>query len=325
MKLSNRKLLGILFVLLAIYAGIRFWGGTSRSKTLKETLVNIQRDRVSRVLIDKGGEQLELINQDNSWKVKLDNGKYAQAMESSAKELLSNLASIQPSRLVAKRATQWKDYQVDSTGTRVQVFEGEKRTLDIVLGRLAMKAQPQNIQPGMYGRQQQAFYSFVRLQGDENVYAADNFMSLSVSTKADAYRNKKLLTFNRDSIHRVSFLLPDEKSFVLEKTADKQWEIEGQQADSVHVEHYLSELAYVNGQAFADGVNPEGFTKAAYSLLINEEGKPEPVQVHIFEHPQYKFILNSSENKEAYFADPDSLLFKQIVKYPLDFIKQETN
>ena len=170
-NISSIKMIGILAVLVLVYLGFEFFGGKSRSKSFKTELVEIDTAKVSKLVIEAKGESLELIKENNTWKVSIGNGKYAEAQKSNVKSTLNSLLTIKPSRIVAKDSEKWKDYQVDSAGTRVQVFEGSKNTLDLVIGRFGFnqQAMQQQQQMMMGGRGMQQFFSYVRLQNEDEV------------------------------------------------------------------------------------------------------------------------------------------------------------
>lgn len=310
-NISSVKLIGVLAVLGLVYFGVRMFGDKSRSKSFREELVKIDTAQVSKVLIDAKGKHLELLKENSGWKVSVGNGKYAPAQKSSVKGALNSLLAVKPSRVVAKKSEKWKDYQVDSAGTRVQVFEGGKNTLDLVIGRFGFDQQAMRQQQMMGGRGgMQQFYTYVRLKNEDEVYAADQFMGMSLSTDASGFRNKKLLSLTKDSVTTIQFNYPADSSFVLNKTGNK-WKVFDQPADSASMADYLSEIRYLSSSKFVDDVPPTALVSPTLSLSIKQSGKPD-VMVKAFQHPVHKWIVNSSENPDSYFAD-ESLVEKLFV------------
>ena len=304
-NISSIKMIGILAVLVLVYLGFEFFGGKSRSKSFKTELVEIDTAKVSKLIIESRGESLELIKENNTWKVSIGNGKYAEAQKSNVKSTLNSLLTIKPSRIVAKDSEKWKDYQVDSAGTRVQVFEGSKNTLDLVIGRFGFnqQAMQQQQQMMMGGRGMQQFFSYVRLQNEDEVYVADNFMGMSINSDAGGYRNKQLLSLTTDIISQIQFNYPADSGFVLSKI-DSAWSIYGNQPDSAATASYLSDLRYVNSSDFVDDVPSSALVSPTLSMNIKQNGKAD-VMIKSFQHPVHKWIINSSENPLAYFADEE--------------------
>lgn len=300
-NISSIKLIGVLVLLVLIYFGIQFFGGKSRSKSFKAEIIEIDTAKVTKVVIDAKGENLELVKENNAWKVSIGEGKYAAAQKGSVKGTLNSLLTIKPSRIAARDPEKWKEYQVDSAGTRVQVFEGSKNTLDLVIGRFGFNQQAMQQQQMMGGRGMQQFYSYVRLHNEDEVYVAENFMGMSVNANSADYRNKQLLSLTTDSIASIQFNYPADSAFVLAR-ANSTWTIFGNQADSASVAKYLSGIRYVNSSGFVDDVPPTALVSPAVSMKIQQNGKAD-IEVKAFQHPIHKWIVQSSENPASYFAD----------------------
>ena len=310
-NISSIKLLGVLVILILIYLGFEFFGGKSRSKSFRSELVEIDTAKVTKVLIEAKGENLELVKENNAWKVSIGDGKYADAQTSSVKSTLGSLLSIKPSRIAAKDPAKWKDYQVDSAGTRVQVFEGDKNTLDLIIGRFGFNQQAmQQQQQMMGGRGMQQFFSYVRLNNEDMVYVADNFMGMSINSEASGYRNKQLLSLTTDSIASIQFNYPADSAFVLNKE-DSTWNIFGNPADSASVASYLSGIRYVSNSNFVDDVPPTALVSPTISMSIKQNGKAD-IEIKAYQHPEYKWIVHSSANPASYFGD-ESLIEKLFV------------
>jgi hypothetical protein len=311
-NISSVKLIAILVALVLVYLGIQFFGGKSRSKSFKAELVEIDTAKVTKVLIDAKGENLELLKENNAWRVSIGDGKFAAAQKSRVRSTLSSLMTIKPSRIAAKKQEKWKEYQVDSAGTRVRVFEGKKNTLDIVIGRFGFnqQAMQQQQQMMMGGRGMQQFYSYVRLHDEDEVYVADNFMGMSMNTNSSDYRNKQLLSLTTDSISSVQFNYPADSGFVLTKV-DSTWSIFGAPTDSASTASYLSDIRFVNNSNFVDDVPATALVSPTVSMSIKQNGKPD-IFVKAFQHPLHQWIINSSENPQSYFAD-ESLMEKLFV------------
>lgn len=301
-KISSIKMIGVLAVLVLVYLGIEFFGKKPRSKSFKSEIVTIDTAKVTRILIDGRDANLELKKEQNAWKVSIGEGKYAEAQKSSVKGTLNTLLSIKPSRIAAKSPEKWKEYQVDTSGTRVQVFEGSKNTLDLIIGRFGFNQQAMQQQQMMGGRGgMQQFYSYVRPYNENEVYVAENFMGMSINARSADFRNKKLLSLTTDSIASIQFNYPADSSFVLARQDDK-WNVFGTTADSVSVAEYLSNIRFVNGSDFVDDVPPAALVSPAVSIKIVQNGKAD-VEVKAFQHPVHKWILHSSENPASYFTD----------------------
>lgn len=284
--LSNVKLFMILGGLVAVYLIIQFTGGKERSSSLRSTLVEIDTAEVSSLQIEKDGSVLmiEKVN-DTDWLVELENGKKVTAKASAVKNSLSTLMTIKPSRLASKDPGKWKDYQVDSAGTRVKVIEGSDTTLDIILGRFGVK-------------DQRSYHTFVRLSEDDEVYSVDNFMSISFSTDAASFREQMFFRTKKDSIHTISFNYPD-SAFSLTKS-EELWLVDGVNADSTQTATYVNKLNYTTSKNFVDDVEVFGDPVLTITFQANSE---DDLTLTGYILPGKNLILNSSLNPDAYFED----------------------
>jgi hypothetical protein len=303
-SVKNIRLIGVLVILVAAYAGLKLFKNTGRSKSFREELVVIDTSKVDRIVITKAGSSFEVGKDNEQWKVTIPGNKKVDATSTSVNNALSSLLRINPDRIATKDPEKWVDYQVDSAGTRVQVFENNISTLDIVLGRF-----------GMHGQQQ--FHTFVRLFEDDEVYAANNFMGISFPSDPKGFRNSRFLQITSDSITQVTFNYPGDSAFILNKSEDT-WYIGNNPADSASTASFLSGLRYVNGSDFVDDVEPAALINPTLSVMIRANGQPEDVVLEAYSHPGYGYILHSTYNPKAYFSD--NSMMTRIFKGQSEFI-----
>ncbi len=281
MKLSTRNLLIVLGVLGVAFLLVQFNKKGGKSKSLRSELVNIDTASVTKLEITSPKGTVSLSKAESGWEVALESGKKV-AKENSVKNVLNTLNTIKPGRLAARKEDKWKDYSVDSTGTRVKVFEGDKVVTDIVLGRFGVEGQ-------------RSFYTFVRLTEDENVYVANNFMKMGVYEEPNDYRNNEVFQLKKDSLVSINFDYPD-SAFTLTKNED--WYVGSQKADSASVASHLQGLNSVSSKSFFD--QPVS-TSATHTITYSFTNRPELV-VEGFSSGT-DFIVRSSENKEEVFND----------------------
>lgn len=296
-KITTTKLLGLLVFLLLVYAGTEFFSSTGRSRSFRDELISFAPEKVSRIQITKGGSNTLLSKSEQEWQVSEDDSKSYKAQEDRIQSMLSSLQTVKPSRVASRNPEKWQEFQVDSAGTRVQVFEGKKKVLDIVLGRF-----------GMQGQQQ--FYSYVRLFEEDNVYVADNFMGFSVSTDVANYRNQTVATFNKDSVNSIRFHYPGDSSFSLQMSISGNWISETFTPDSVKIAQFIGTLSRLTSSKFENNLNLSGL-EAQYTTIVEIEGK-DPIELQAIVQNDSTFIVTSNQNEEGQFNDPS--LFEKIFK-----------
>jgi len=306
-KVTTVRLLVFLIILVLTYAFMEFFGNTGRSKSLKENLVAIDTLQVTRIRITKRLELTILEKENGRWTVNEASGTSYSAESGKIHNSLSVIQTVKPSRVVTKDPNKWVDFQVDTSGTRIEIFEGDNKSLDIVLGRFGMQGQ-------------QKFHTYVRLFKDNEVYAADNFMGFSFPSDAASYRNQLLTDFKSDSIFSVNLLYSGDSSVHLEKTIEGKWLINGEIADSTATASYLRSLSKLNSNNFANISNPGRDNIPTHQAIIDLK---DNVQVTIFSYSnaQGDPFITSSENIEGVFSD--QTLFDKIYKSKSHFIVEE--
>ena len=294
MKLTTKNLLILLLIVSAAFAVTQLTKRSGKSKSLRDELVSVDTDKVSKVEVIGIKGSATLSKEDDTWQVTLGNGQTKPAKGSSVDAMLNTLNTIKPGRLAAKDEEKWKDYAVDSTGTRVKVFEEEDLITDIVLGRFGVEGQ-------------RSFYTFVRLFEEENVYVANDFMKMSISENANDYRDNVVGRIVGDSLVSVRFSYPD-SSFSLVK-GEKWMTGEGQEADSTSVANYLSDLSFLTSKEFYDAdLNIKPSHEIVFSFSDDSNATFSG-----FTLPG-SFVIKSSENTVEAFSDQQikEKLFKGI-------------
>ncbi len=301
MKKNNTiKLLGVLGVLVVIYLVVTFTGGESRSKSFRSVLVDLDTASVSRIEISSPQDEAIVEKTGaGAWKVQVDGGE-KRAVTAVIQNLMATLEGAKPSRLVARSTDSWKDYSVDSTGTRVAVFEGENKKLDLVIGRFGVEGQ-------------RNFHTYVRLFEEEDVYLAENFMGISLPKTPDDFRNGDVLRLKRDSLTQISFNYPD-SAFTMYKSGDR-WTSSDVTIDSAKAEGFVRSLSFVTSKEFVEGIN---LGNPALNVTFSFSDKPE-TQISAYLASD-GYTVQSSENTDELFAGGD--IMDKVFKGPSHFLSE---
>ncbi|MEP1094131.1 MAG: DUF4340 domain-containing protein [Cyclobacteriaceae bacterium] len=291
MKLSLKNLLIIFGVLLIVFFTARLTKRDGRSKSLKSELVALDFVDVSKVEISGPKGIVMLTKADTTWTVSLPAGE-KRTRKDAVKSTIEMLNTIKPDRLASRKKDKWRDYEVDSTGTRVKVFGGDKVLTDIVLGRFSVEGQ-------------RNFYSFVRLFEDENVYVANGFMKMSISETANDFRDNNVLSLKKDSLTQITFQYP-EGTFSLNK--EDAWFLGTDKADSVAVAGFLQGLNYTTSKEFRE----ESIANYTHTVTFSFSNSPDIVLEGIRESDGP--AIKSSENSLEIFGD--EALWDKIFKEP---------
>ncbi len=291
-NISSKNLLIIFIILFVLAAIFVYYDSTTEVRTFKKDIVSIDTAKVTSVSIYSKAtnhKEVKLFKQGNYWMVQLENNKSVPAEGSKIKNLINQLAQIKTSSLAAQDESKWTEYQVDTSGTRVKVFEGNDNTLDIILGKFS------------YQQQTRSMSTYVRVKGDNNIYEVANFMGFAFNQKPDAFRNNYIVNDDMKNWNSLSFTYPADSSFTLVKDTLGHWSINNIRTDSAKTVNFLRTLSHLMGNEFVDNPDQSLLGKANYSVTIlssANEGQPKRIDVSAFGD---QFLLHSSQNPESYF------------------------
>jgi hypothetical protein len=285
----NNKILGLIFgiLLLAAILLILFEGGKDE-RTFREVLVDLDSTAVSEILIypkSQEHKEVKLFKEGENWQVTLPSGGSAKVSNQKIKEVITQLLAIKPTRLAARDESKWNELQVDSTGSRVKVYEGSRLALDIVLGRFSFK-QPRSMN------------TFVRLYNDKDVYEVDGFLDMTFNQGANVFRDGTIIKSDFNNWQQLKFTYPADSSFQLTKSGNN-WLINGSNADSAKTVNYLRRLASLSNNSFVDDITIDPNSKPTYSMNITTADL-QFIEVKGFQDST-SFIIHSSQNPEAWF------------------------
>ena len=285
----NNKILGIIFGILLI-AGIFLFlfDGGKNERTFRDVLVDVDTSAVTEILIYPKSQihkEVKIYKDKDEWRVTLASGGSAKVANQRISDLFTQLEAIKPKRLAARDETKWSELQVDSTGSRVKVFEGSKLSLDLVIGRFSFQ-QPRTMN------------TFVRLYNDKDVYEVDGFLDMTFNQGANIFRDGTVIKSDQNTWKQIQFTYPADSSFQLVKSGNS-WLLNGRETDSLKTANFLNRLANLSNNSFIDVVKIDPASTPTYSLNITTS------DLKFIEIKGYQdltsSIIHSSQNPEAWF------------------------
>ncbi len=300
--MNNRNLAIAFGVLLLIYLLSKVLGG-NRERSFDPQILSIDTSQVTKLQIDPGNESLPfaLEKTGSGWSLTKDAEQFS-ATTSSVGSLLMSLQDIRADRVVSKNPDRWKDYSVDdSTGTRIQIFDGNNLIDDIIIGRFN------------FNQATRSGISYVRLTDEDAVYSVDGFLSMSLSQGADNYRDKTLTSLNSDDITRITLL--ENGAQAQYQLVDSVWRDEtGNQVDSAKMVSYLNNIRSVSGSTFVTDEATQLGQKLK-TLQIEGNNMPGPVTIDVYasQDTTQDFVLQSSTNREGYFFSDSSGIYRRLI------------
>ena len=285
----NNKILALVFGILLVFGLLIFLFQSGKNeRTFRDVLVDVDTTSTTEILIypkSQNHAEVKLFKDKDEWRVTLPTGGSAKVSDQRMSSLFAQLLAIKPKRLAARDESKWNELQVDSTGSRVKVYQDSKLTLDLVIGRFSFQ-QPRTMN------------TFVRLYNDKDVYEVDGFLDMTFNQGANIFRDGTVIKSDYNSWQQIQFVYPADSSFQIVKSGNT-WLLNGNLTDSLKTVNYLNRLANLSNNSFVDGDNINPATTPTFSLNITT------VDLKFIEIKGYQdstaLIIQSSQNPEAWF------------------------
>ncbi len=295
-RFSNKQL-GIVFAVLIVILAFFFITDSGKNeRTFREELVSIDTSAVTEIkLYPKAADfkEVRLFSEEGSWNVVLNSGEVVPVPKSKVKNLLNMILTIKPNRLAARGSEKWQSFEVDSTGTRVVVYEGDDSTLDIIIGRFAFK-QPRSMN------------TYVRLSNDTDVYEVNGFLSASMNQTADNFRDNTIVKDDYENWTSLTFDYPADSSFQMIKLNNK-WFVNDVETDSAKTVKYFRSIQRLTSSNFVDvDVNE---SSPDFKLTITSDSTETFVTGYKTDSTN---VIHSSINETSYFDGDKVNLWKKI-------------
>ncbi|MBI1932259.1 MAG: DUF4340 domain-containing protein [Ignavibacteriales bacterium] len=286
---NSNKLLWIVLAILVIAVILIFTNeSTKNERTFKEDLVTIDTAKVTSILIypkSLQGKEVRLIKEKTLWKVTSELGKIYTVPETKIKNLINQLIMIKPERVAARSKDKWKEYQIDSASTRIEVNEGSKKVLDLMIGKFAFQ-------------QPRTMTTFVKLAGDNDIYEVSGFLDMFFNRNADSYRDETVIKSERQKWNKLKFesVNPD-SSFELVKI-NNVWFADGSKTDSAKTDNVLNAIERISNSNYKN-IDKASLPNFTSKLTIDVENS-SPIIISAY-RDSTNYIIESSLNKENYF------------------------
>lgn len=317
--MNNKTLFVILVLLLAVYGLSQMFSG-KKQRSFKTELIQVDTSQVSSINLypkaEKGAEII-LKREGSSWIASKDNVN-TKAVKNVVDALLKELVLIKTTRVAAKKKEKWTEYEVEeSNGTRVKIYQDDKLLEDFIVGRInfRQRAQQPGMPPQMGGQQGISATTFVRLDGEEEVYAVEGFLGMTFNRDFDAFRNKQIIKMTPEQ-EVTSFSLEGIEAKTFTKTPNN-WLLNDTNSaiDTVKLDNYLNAIRNISGTEFAnsfDDTRKNDIIVNKIKLKGNNIGQAIEVTAY-YDTTQVKpFIIHSTYNPDAYFASDSSGIYAKI-------------
>jgi hypothetical protein len=307
-KFGNKQLFIILIILVGIYGISRYISSKRGENTFKPAIIpNIDTNKVSSIYIygNKRKYPIHLHKEGTQWMASW-NDLTSIAEQGAPRYMISQLRDISPDRLATSDVSQWTSYQVDSTGTRIVVLSTSKDTiLDVIVGKF-----------GFMPQQRQGM-SYVRINGQKEVYGVVGFLAMNIAQDFDSWRNRKIIFNDLLTYQKLTFMYPGDSGFAVERVKGSigKWHFEdGKEADSIAS---LNTLSSISRQNYGNFVNKFDTNTSAALFTLKVEADPGGVAIiKAFPPPANdtmdKYVITSSMDPGSYFSGYKAGLFSKL-------------
>jgi len=301
--MKNKTLLLIFISLLVVFLASQF-AFEKKKRTFKTELIQLDTSAITSILLypkSDNQEEILLKKEAGFWAISKGNVTN-KANQGTVSSILRNLSLIKTKRVASKSRDKWVDYEVEETsGSRVKAYAGDKLLEDFIVGRFN------------FNQQTRQGISYVRLEGGDEVYAVDGFLSMTMNQGFDAYRNKEIVSVNKNNLTRLSINTLGTTTILQKNGAD--WTQDGGPVDSTTLVNYLDGLQQISGVVFADDFEDLQSNDLLYKTLALEGNNlSTPILIKAFKDTTRTspFVIQSSLNPNNYFESDENGIFEQL-------------
>jgi hypothetical protein len=305
--MKNKKLLknlAIVFgLLILIWIIVIISNAGKAERNFKTKLIDVDTSAVTKIVITPKSNGVNtsktvLSKKQGKWFVQVSEKKSVTVPKDKIDGLLKTLSDIKIVRLASKSPAKWKQFQVDSASTRVQVYDGSDLAADFRVGKLNFK-----------GRNR--IYTYMRNNDEEQTYTAEGFLGATFNRSPKSFRNSILLKSNYKNWETLSFNYPADSSYII-TAKNNNWYSGNTKLDSTETVKYLRYLQNLQNSNFIDEFPDSLSNTPVMSLTIRErDGKTHTIKCY---GNSNKWILESSDNPESYFDGNKNKLRERIFK-----------
>ncbi len=302
--MNNKPLLITLIALLGLFLLTKFWRANA-SSSFDPVLSSIDTTRIDliRATTLTDGEPFELRRVSSAWEA-IRGDKRIPVASTKMQGLLGPLTQLEAKRIVSTTAERHAEYEVtDEMATRLEVFQGKKRIADLLVGGFR------------FDQVARTASGYMRKSGKPEVYLIDGFVTISLKTRFDQFREKHLLHMQAEDLTSLEWNDHAGRKEVITKE-DGLWHYAGMEAvDSSAFASYLNGLVKAQGAGFSELTSTKGLIPVE-SITLYGHNMTEPALIRVFysDDPLSPWLIHSNGNPEAIFTSDSLGLYQKIFK-----------
>ncbi len=298
--MKNKYLLIVFVVLLAIYAGISLFGDKKES-SFDDKIVDFDLESVDMIKIhpkDNAKKDFSIEKEGDEWIIKSEDDSFM-ADEEVVNNAINSLGKMKVKNIITKNPEKFSKYELeDGKCKEVKVFSGNKRKLDLLIGKFK------------FNQQTRSASSYIRIAGRNEVYSTDGFSSINISDNISTYRIKDLAKFDPGEVKTIKYFHNDT---IKELTKQgKDWTYGNVIVDSTKIANYLSSVSKMKGVKFIELNSSWQKSSAPDSIVFSLQDKDLSIVAYSDTIVSKNFVIHSSVNEKAYFDSDSTGIYKRI-------------
>ncbi len=272
-------------------------------------LIRLDTSRLNRIQMAPPGDRppFTLVRQEGRGWIATNGRVSVPAIGRRVNQLLTQLAHIRSSRLVARQPAMGSQYELTGkNGAVLEAFSGSERLERFTIGRPpADTASPPSL-------------AYLRLRDESEIYAVDTALMRVCARPFRSYRNRQLLALPPPE--RITTILrrypENNTAFSIERDSGGQWRSRtGAPADRQAIDTFLASVAKLKGRFFADEFDTFS-TPAKGPEIIGFYGPTLPDTLRIFTYHdstrRRPHLIGTNRRSQPFFSSDSTGIYQRI-------------
>ncbi len=186
------KGLFISLAILAVMAGLVFWSNKTHkegeSKDTSVKILSIPQDQFREIKLENIADQVIDLQRDQGGQWKMTVPMQMTADQDAVAAIVSTLSDLNAEKVVEDKGADLKSFGLQIPSVKATVVTKDGKTRELLLGSSTLDTSS----------------NYAKLAGDERVFTIPSSSKLALDKRPEELRDKRLLTFDPDSVSRVT-------------------------------------------------------------------------------------------------------------------------
>lgn len=293
MKKSVRILGALVVVLLVVAILVLQKPGELSITETGEPLFPIDSSAVTKIRIATLTNDIVLEKQGQEWQI--IHPRLYRANQTAVARFLQDVKTITAKALVSEKPEKQSLFRVDSSGTRLTLWQGNNEVADFIVGKMA----------------QTYLQTYVRKTSENAVYVAEGLAEYRIPREVKEWRDKTIATSIRENIKSLTYQFGD--TIFTVAFQDSSWMIGKEKVDETILQSVLSGLTNFQADDFVDTLREF----------------PKPMAVLSYTGIQVQFTFNKATSQYFVRTSQSPQVFvvaewrvKQVLKRKKEFLQK---